>query len=172
MARRRSAIDADLHAIYAQVPTVECKGLCADSCGPIDASGRERQLLRQQGVRLPDREKVLLEIATGAKGYRCPALSDDNRCTVYVQRPLICRLWGAVESMPCTYGCQPSTAPLPDVDAQVLLSESLRVGGDSPMRSADGPPPSAQQIRALMSDPAVQDAVWHISRHGLPRSRP
>ncbi|WP_433444879.1 hypothetical protein [Nonomuraea sp. CA-141351] len=33
---RRSDIDAQLDTLYARVPSAHCKGLCADSYGPID----------------------------------------------------------------------------------------------------------------------------------------
>jgi hypothetical protein len=40
------------------------------------------------------------------KTVDCPLLRQ-GRCTVYAVRPLICRLWGVVESMPCPWGCRP-----------------------------------------------------------------
>ena len=36
----------------------------------------------------------------------CPLLRH-GRCTVYAQRPLVCRLWGVTESMECPHGCRP-----------------------------------------------------------------
>jgi Fe-S-cluster containining protein len=41
-----------------------------------------------------------------ADSLTCPYL-EEERCTVYEVRPLICRLWGLVESMPCPWGCKP-----------------------------------------------------------------
>lgn len=51
-------------------------------------------------------------IKAGGPGIRiwespCPALDFVGRCSVYEHRPMICRLWGLVEDMPCHYGCKP-----------------------------------------------------------------
>lgn len=38
----------------------------------------------------------------------------DGRCSVYVVRPLLCRLWGMVDKMRCPHGCVPSRWPADD----------------------------------------------------------
>lgn len=83
MPRRRSAVDADLTALYAQVPALVCRGLCQSSCGPIEMSARERQRLRSLGVRVPPRQQALRLLADGpadGSGYACPALGADGAC--------------------------------------------------------------------------------------------
>jgi hypothetical protein len=51
----------------------------------------------------------------------CSALDGVGRCSVYEERPLLCRLWGAVEKMTCQFGCVPADGWLdPDVEAEVL----------------------------------------------------
>lgn len=45
--------------------------------------------------------------ASPAGATRCALLRRDGACSVYVDRPLICRLWGVVETMPCPFGCRP-----------------------------------------------------------------
>lgn len=42
-----------------------------------------------------------------ADNDRCPLLVD-GRCSVYNARPMICRLFGAVEGMICKHGCKPA----------------------------------------------------------------
>jgi hypothetical protein len=37
----------------------------------------------------------------------CPYLGGGGECEIYDQRPLICRIWGMVEQLPCEWGCQP-----------------------------------------------------------------
>lgn len=86
-----------LEQIYRQVPRVKCKGLCTASCGPIGMSSKEWQRFR----RANDGQAPSYDPDT----LRCNALVD-GRCTVYTVRPLVCRLWGAVEKMPCPHGCE------------------------------------------------------------------
>jgi hypothetical protein len=37
----------------------------------------------------------------------CTALKG-GRCSIYANRPYICRIWGAHEKMRCPFGCKPS----------------------------------------------------------------
>jgi hypothetical protein len=87
----------DLDGVYAQVPSTHCKGLCTDSCYSVGVAPAE-------GDRIRDRHG--LDLRTGFYPDGCPALVE-GRCSIYADRPLVCRLWGAVESMPCPYGCRP-----------------------------------------------------------------
>jgi len=89
--RRRVALEA----LYAELPTIECRGLCAESCGPVPMGRVEWQsVCRAGGER------------KGSGDLICPYL-ELSRCSVYEVRPMLCRLWGVVESMPCLWGCQP-----------------------------------------------------------------
>lgn len=130
MGRRRSAQDADLERLYAQVPDAGCKGLCAAACGPIDMSPREASRLREVGVEIaPPTPEATQAHARG--GLPCPALTDAGRCSVYDRRPMVCRLWGATESLRCPHGCAPAEGVLSDVDGVALIVEAARVGGAS-----------------------------------------
>lgn len=102
----RAAALAQLREVYDGIPEIDCQGLCAISCGPIGCSTLESVILGNQGVRLP-RIHDALALVRKVGAYTCPALEHD-RCTVYADRPLICRLWGVVETMPCMFGCQPA----------------------------------------------------------------
>lgn len=118
---RRPTVDeayASIDELYAGLPPLECKGLCADSCTVIDASELERRRLRERGIELgPPSDRWTLErlkglIAAG-RTPRCPALSPLGTCSVYEIRPLICRVFGMVldprtgEGMMCEHGCIP-----------------------------------------------------------------
>lgn len=87
-----------LRDIWAKVPQmVDCKGLCQSSCGPVPASPLERRLIEQRSGH-----------ALGSRGHlTCSMLLPNGRCSVYSIRPLICRIWGAAEGVPCTHGCKP-----------------------------------------------------------------
>jgi Fe-S-cluster containining protein len=55
-----------------------------------------------------------------------------GRCAVYGIRPMVCRLWGLVEGMPCPHGCRPDGGLLPDTEGRRLLIEAERIGGTDP----------------------------------------
>lgn len=114
--RLADAFDA-LEDLYAQLPNVECKGLCHDSCTVIPASELELMRIAERGVEIPPPptpERMERLIAEG-NIPRCPALSSLNTCSVYSVRPFVCRAFGMVhepgavhrEPMMCDHGCIP-----------------------------------------------------------------
>lgn len=115
-------MNRELEQLYAQIPRLDCKGLCPSSCGPIECSERERELIERQAGKPLDVTAAL----------SCSMLTDDGRCSVYAQRPMLCRLWGAVERMKCPWGCKPDPGYLTDEQGGRLLRESLRIGGQPP----------------------------------------
>ena len=119
--------DAELAELYARIPAVpDCDGRCWTSCGPIEMSDRERQRIRAAGVRITPYRQAM---ASGER-FWCDALTGGKRCAVYDLRPMICRLWGAAEGLPCVYGCVPEGGQwLSDADAYRLIAESMRIGG-------------------------------------------
>jgi Fe-S-cluster containining protein len=111
MNQRKAARAADnaLDVLYARVPSINCKGLCTESCGPIGeaTSPRERDRLRERlGTSTMD-EPVAFVDRDGS--VPCPLLVN-GKCSVHDIRPLICRLWGSVEHemMICPHGCEPA----------------------------------------------------------------
>ncbi|HET9076432.1 MAG TPA: YkgJ family cysteine cluster protein [Acidimicrobiales bacterium] len=149
--------------VYARIPEIECKGLCQDSCGPIAMSNEEDARLRQQGVVIPPMLEAVAALERG-DDYYCPALQD-QRCTVYGDRPTICRLWGATESMPCPHGCTPADA-LSQQESHELLRLSAEVGGglagsfgepDSPTPPS-GEPDSPAPRSGEQDSPALPEA--------------
>jgi hypothetical protein len=119
---QRLAREAKLDAMYAELPALECKGLCADSCRTIDLSTVERDRIRQAGG--PEIPPLL----TTPDDSKCPAL-EEGRCTVHPVRPMICRLWGIGEQMKCQYGCKPEGGWISAADTQRFLMRSYLVGG-------------------------------------------
>lgn len=107
-----------LRELYKQVPQIPCKGLCQNSCGPLACSDVEYDVIEgRAGKPLTTDEELT-----------CTMLSKSGHCTVYGDRPMICRLWGAVPKMPCPHGCG-ATLMLSDEEGGALLIESLDVGG-------------------------------------------
>lgn len=129
-----------MRALYAELPTIECKGLCANSCGPIDMNDVERARLVELGVDIPVfTQEAARRWAANQRVDDCPALGPMHqhplmanvrmaKCTVYEDRPLICRLWGLSESMPCPNGCKPSRF-LTDEEAYEFIFRSMEIGG-------------------------------------------
>lgn len=91
---RRDRI-AELDALYSELPSLECQGLCGESCAHIGMTTMERERIAESGPRITFDQNP------------CPALDFIGRCMVYDKRPMICRLWGVVEDMKCHYGCEP-----------------------------------------------------------------
>lgn len=118
-------------ALYARVPSVECRGDCRDTCTEFP---------------VPRGERRLVKAATGAELYAdpvpwdtpgprrvCPLLTAAGQCGAYDVRPLLCRLWGVVETMPCNYGCRPPGGLLSARVAYTMIAEAYEIGGDDRM---------------------------------------
>jgi uncharacterized protein len=111
---RRSAESA-LRRLWALLPKLECQGLCHESCGPIFFTQLEREILEERlGGPLPP-------IGTEENAFTCPMLKN-YRCSVYEDRPTVCRLFGAIKHalMTCPHGCEPSRH-LTNQEAQAIF---------------------------------------------------
>ena len=106
-----SRLDRELQAIYDRLPVVVCQGKCQDACGPIACSdGERRRMERRAG------KPLVFHPETLSCGYLV-----DGRCSVYRERPFVCRIYGASTKLACPFGCRPQTPPLPeDVEADLL----------------------------------------------------
>lgn len=92
-----------------QIPRFACVPGCHDCCGPVTASSEEL-------ARLPVKSDAEHEAALAE--YNCVHLGPQG-CTVYDQRPLICRLFGTTPNLPCPRGQGPETPIEPAVERQV-----------------------------------------------------
>ena len=105
----------DVRALWAQVPPVACRGLCGQTaCTNVVPKPAERAEHARVGV------SVSFDESTG----NCANLAD-GRCTIYEDRPLVCRLWGAVPEMPCPHGCQPT---LTSAEGMILMFRAALLG--------------------------------------------
>lgn len=91
--------------LYATLPALDCKGLCARSCGPIMAEIPEANACGADYAIVAFGGREVAAFSFDRK-KRCNLLRY-GRCTAYDARPAICRLWGLVEGMRCMYGCVP-----------------------------------------------------------------
>ncbi|MDO9619197.1 MAG: YkgJ family cysteine cluster protein [Pseudomonas sp.] len=92
-----------------QIPSFACVPGCHDCCGPVTASSEEMS-------RLPVKSDAEHDAALAE--FNCVHLGPQG-CTVYDQRPLICRLFGTTPSLPCPRGQGPEQMIEPAVEKQV-----------------------------------------------------
>lgn len=157
MARNRRR---QLRELYQQVAGANCQGHCADSCGPIEMSITERQVLRERGVEIPDHRDGVEQLVTTGE-YTCPALVND-RCTVYEDRPMICRLWGVTAGLRCPYGCEPERI-MSDREGFAMIAESLHIGGHP-----ENLPPT-EALLEVYDRPDMQETIGQMIEQHRPR---
>jgi hypothetical protein len=102
--------------LYGVIPEIECKGLCAESCGMAPMSAFEWQRLVARHGKVP----------VSRTAGDCPFLKD-GKCEHHDIRPVICRLWGQVEGMVCPHGCAKTL--MPEADAFGVVATADRIGG-------------------------------------------
>lgn len=94
-----------------QIPQFACIPGCHDCCGPVLASTDEM-------ADLPSRTDA--ERAAAMEHWDCVHLGHDG-CTVYADRPLICRLFGTTPRLPCPHGRRPALMIDAAMDAKIAL---------------------------------------------------
>lgn len=124
MTRRPRRAEAQLDELYASIPRMNCTGQCARrACDSIGMAPIERDRIhRRHGKRLP-------LVGLFDPGV-CPALDDGDRCTVYENRPLVCRTYGQVPSMPCPHGCVPPEQMMSERDGLMAVARTFELSGD------------------------------------------
>ena len=98
-----------ISALRRQIPSFECVPGCHDCCGPVTTSPEEMS-------RLP--RKTAAEQDAAMDELNCVHLGP-NGCTVYEERPMICRLFGTTPNLPCPHGRGPEQPIKPAVERQV-----------------------------------------------------
>ena len=102
-----------------RIPSCACVAGCHDCCGPVTASSEE-------AAELPYRSEAVRDAALAE--FSCPHLGDHG-CTVYGDRPLICRLFGTTPRLACPRGMRPETMidARTERDIQVFLVQTRQV---------------------------------------------
>ncbi len=111
-----------LEAVYSELPKIECRRKCIDSCGPLIVPRVEHDQVVKTGFHIPvaDISKVPLNETWARHGkenlvgwntqgnFICVNLYPfSGKCRVYAVRPLVCRVWGLMKRMQCPFGCIP-----------------------------------------------------------------
>jgi hypothetical protein len=101
------------------IPAFACEPGCHDCCGPVTASSEEM-------ARLPVKSDA--EHAIALAELNCPHLGASG-CTVYLERPLICRLFGTTPTLPCPRGKRPALMIAPQIEQKIhqYLAETRQV---------------------------------------------
>lgn len=89
--------EAKLKRAYERIPDVKCKGLCHEACAFIMMSRFEKK-------KLDDKYGSCDYLANP-----CPKLTIDKQCSIYNDRPWVCRMFGTTELLKCPFGCRPET---------------------------------------------------------------
>lgn len=100
--------------LWDTVPPVQCRGLCVESCGPVPMTAAEARIIGKPTT-------------FNADTLTCSHLNPFGACSIYKDRPLVCRLWGATPAMQCPFGCKPTMTAHA---AQTLTVRMIRAGGD------------------------------------------
>jgi hypothetical protein len=106
-----------LDELYAELPTIDCQGKCQSACGPIGMTGVELRRIVKRTGREPTYDQT----------FTCSLLRN-GLCSVYQIRPMICRLWGVVDALPCPWGCKPEPRYLTYLEGQEFLLRADDIG--------------------------------------------
>lgn len=120
-----------LHEIYATIPTIECVGKCTEFCGALGMEKGEYEEMRKAGGKEPAVNNALT----------CNYLQK-GRCSIYDDRPTICRVWGVVDGLPCPHGCK-TTRKLAPLEFANLMEKVRKIAGDG--KSYKNCPPEVWQ---------------------------
>jgi len=101
--------------VYDAIPTIACQGKCSASCGVIPLFPVEGDRIQASGGSIP----------TANVHLSCSELVA-GRCSIYADRPLICRLFGVVPEMKCPHGCKPDRW-LTSKQVQRLMAALMRL---------------------------------------------
>lgn len=113
-----------MDALYASLPGIECKRLCRECCGPIVQTASMSRLEYERVAAYPEQPFNPKDFMA------CSLLTPGGLCSAYTDRPMVCRLWGLVDTpvMRCPFGCVPERW-LTDAEGRALLRESMVIGG-------------------------------------------
>ncbi|HUS80916.1 MAG TPA: YkgJ family cysteine cluster protein [Armatimonadota bacterium] len=119
-----SAVDEKIGAMVLelreQIPQVECIEGCHDCCGPAPCTHWERERMGAP----PDPAQGRDDAQPGSCRWLGP-----SGCTVYEERPMVCRLYGVVEGLACPHQCRPTKGArlAQGAQARIITRYSLAV---------------------------------------------
>lgn len=123
-----------LAELKSRIPNVKCKGFCWRVCTGINMTELEHKLIKERyGIHIPMALPELV-IRFGDRTL-CPALDEQHHCVIHEDAeayPTVCKAVGAVEHMPCPYGCEVEGGQLMPIEEYKLLDADINdVGGNA-----------------------------------------
>lgn len=85
-----------LAELYEAIPSFECKEGCNDCCGCVPVANAEAA-----------NAGISAGLTATKFGTMDCVHSTPNGCSIYDDRPFLCRLFGTTEKMKCPHGCKP-----------------------------------------------------------------
>lgn len=118
--------------LWWMVPYVHCKGLCQASCTNVPLFPTEALYLieKHKAVILPAlvpaMESTVMVPVLGA-GEPCQFLDTNGRCSIYNDRPSVCREFGhKALTLDCGYDCK-AKIPLTEAQTLYIMAEHLKI---------------------------------------------
>lgn len=101
---KKMLTEEELLEIYSRIPTFECAKFCTMCCGTVEIGEAELLLINKYLEKIGEEPLIGLFLPYTAK-LRC-AYAQKGRCEIYQVRPLLCRIYGAVDSdiLICPHG--------------------------------------------------------------------
>jgi Fe-S-cluster containining protein len=129
-------IDAMKAAWEAVPPVTACKGLCFDSCTNVPINPVEAYyLIERHGAQIvktvhpandPENPAAISMPTLGPDYTPCRFLTAERRCSIYEERPLVCRMFGHhALTLRCVHGCG-RTGDFMDYDAAETMLKMIQ----------------------------------------------
>lgn len=115
-----------IQKIADRIPAFECIPGCTDCCGPVPFSASEWAAVPvKKPMPTTDTAELLAQLYQGVS-VTCPYAVKDVGCSIYAQRPIMCRIFGTVEDLRCPHGKRPEQL-LTIMQGKTILRHYLRV---------------------------------------------
>lgn len=133
---------AKLRALWASIPGVQCKGLCVDECTHVPIAPIEAYyLIEKYDAKIQPSRHAGPEVmipTLGADHTRCQFLTVDDRCSIYDDRPQVCRQYGhPVLTLACKHGCT-QDRPLTFLESTMLTAAAMDMLEPGPITTWEG----------------------------------
>lgn len=112
--------------VKAYIPEFQCKSGCHDCCGLVPFSDSEKRAVEQ--IRPLEVWEPFISgswvLKSALASLTCPFIVAKG-CGIYENRPMVCRLFGAVDHqmMQCPHGCGPAEK-ISDVASRALIAQA------------------------------------------------
>jgi len=109
--------EGKLRQIYRRIPDFNCAPKCNQCCGPVPWAIVEHRVITKWMT-----ERGVEERFTETMFDSCPYIKD-NKCSIYEIRPILCRIFGVVDTpkLMCPY--RSAKDRLTDEEARKMIDE-------------------------------------------------